>query len=581
MNAIRLFAQLLGHAPTRHVALLLLLMVASSLSEGIGILLLVPLLELLQGTPNSGSGLVQLLSKALLTIGIPISMGGLLLSFLLLVGCTSAIQHARNVLATRLQFALVDQLRERCFAGLLHAEWRWLAMGSKSNHANLLLTDVTRVGIGLHFGLGLLAALASMGAYLFAALALSWQITALAIVTGSLVFWALSGQRRHALKLGNTLGHANQTLQHTIQESLAGLKLTKILGNEQQHLDVFVQSTGQLRQQQLDFQLSSSLSRALFQFGGVALLCCYLYLGLQHLQVALPELLTLVLVFARLIPMFNMAQQHVHHWLHALPAVSETQQLLLDCQAAAEPNAHGDTKPWPINHDIRLEQARIHYPGRAEPALLDINLRFPVRTTTAIMGASGAGKSTLADVLMGLLSLDHGTLTVDGVPIQDTARMRWRHSVAYVPQEVFLFHDSIRQNLLWGQAQASESELRQALERAAAEFVFKLPQGLDTIVGDGGVRLSGGERQRIALARALLKQPTLLILDEATSALDKDNEARIRAAIEHLHGDLTVVIIGHRLPTLEHADQVIIMHNGQVHAQGNWQQIKHLHLTAL
>jgi ATP-binding cassette subfamily C protein len=189
------------------------------------------------------------------------------------------------------------------------------------------------------------------------------------------------------------------------------------------------------------------------------------------------------------------------------------------------------------------------------------------------MGPSGAGKSTLADVLMGLLTLDSGGLRVDGTEISGHRRMAWRRSVAYVPQEVFLFHDSIRNNLAWGKQDASEADMVAALGRAAAEFVFDLPNGLDTVVGDGGVRLSGGERQRIALARALLKKPSLIILDEATSALDMDNEARVRRAIEGLHGDLTVVIIGHRLPTLEHADQVVRLDQGRIAACGTWDAV--------
>jgi ATP-binding cassette subfamily C protein len=226
-----------------------------------------------------------------------------------------------------------------------------------------------------------------------------------------------------------------------------------------------------------------------------------------------------------------------------------------------------------VEQAIALEHAIVRYTGRTEPALDDVSLTLKSRTTTAVMGESGAGKSTLADVMMGLLDLDAGHLRVDGRDISGPALIDWRNSVSYVPQDAFLFNDSIRRNLLWGDLQASDTDLTQALQRAAAEFVFELPLGLDTLVGDGGVLLSGGERQRIALARALLKKPALLILDEATSALDRGNEARIRQAIENLHGDLTVLIIGHRLPTLEHADHIIVMDKGRIKAQGTWRDV--------
>ncbi len=297
-------------------------------------------------------------------------------------------------------------------------------------------------------------------------------------------------------------------------------------------------------------------------------------MGLALWQTPLPELLTLVLIFSRLIPQFLSAQQQFHHWLHALPALEETERLLAECQDAAEPADAQPPGPWPVRTAIRLAAVSLTYTGRDRPALDGVTLTFPARTSTAIMGASGAGKSTLADVLMGLLSPDAGQVTIDGQALTGGQRRAWRHSVAYVPQEVFLFHDSIRNNLRWGWPAARDADLRQALERAAADFVFHLPQGLETLVGDGGVRLSGGERQRLALARALLKRPSLLILDEATSALDRENEARVRAAIEGLHGDLTLVVIGHRLATLDHADQVVVLAAGRVAAQGTWHAIR-------
>ena len=287
-----------------------------------------------------------------------------------------------------------------------------------------------------------------------------------------------------------------------------------------------------------------------------------------------PELLTLVLVFSRLIPQFISAQQMFGHWLHALPALEQTEALLAQCQAHAEPQDSAPRAEWRVQHSIELQAVSVCYAARELPALQAVSLVFAARTTTAIMGASGAGKSTLADVLMGLLVPDSGTLVIDGEPLTGAARRAWRAHVAYVPQEVYLMHDTIRRNLLAGLHDATDAQMHEALQRAAADFVLQLPQGLDTVVGDGGVLLSGGERQRIALARALLRRPSLLILDEATSALDVENEARIRQAIEQLHGDLTVVIIGHRLPTLEHADQVVVLESGQIKAQGSWAQVR-------
>jgi ATP-binding cassette subfamily C protein len=216
----------------------------------------------------------------------------------------------------------------------------------------------------------------------------------------------------------------------------------------------------------------------------------------------------------------------------------------------------------------------VQYEGRDQPALTDVSVCFPVRTTTAIIGTSGAGKSTLADVLMGLLKPDSGGLRIDDGALTEAQRLHWRSAVAYVPQETFLFNDSIRNNLLWGDPQATDEALVAALRQAAAEFVLELPEGLDTVVGDAGLRLSGGERQRIALARALLKRPALILLDEATSALDLATEAQVRRALRQLHGNTTLVMIAHRLATLEHADQVVVLDSGRVVQVGTWEAVR-------
>jgi ATP-binding cassette, subfamily C, bacterial len=199
------------------------------------------------------------------------------------------------------------------------------------------------------------------------------------------------------------------------------------------------------------------------------------------------------------------------------------------------------------------------------PAVLDrVSLSFPAGSITALTGPSGAGKSTLADLVGGLLSPDAGTLAIDGTLLDPPLRRAWRRRVAYVQQEPVLLAATVRENLAWGAPGASEAEMLAALGGASADFVTALPHSLDTRVGDGGRVLSGGERQRLMLARALLRQPALLILDEAASALDSANEAAIAAAIAALRGRVTVLIVGHRGALAAIADRTIRLENGRL-----------------
>jgi len=186
----------------------------------------------------------------------------------------------------------------------------------------------------------------------------------------------------------------------------------------------------------------------------------------------------------------------------------------------------------------------------------------------------GAGKSTITDLVLGLQIPEGGSVLIDGVPLGEWKQNSFRERVGYVPQDPQLFHMSIRDNLLWSDEQAAESALWEALRAANAEaFVRELPEGIDTVVGDRGVRLSGGQRQRIALARAVLRMPELLILDEATSALDTESERLIQQSIEQLAHKTTILVIAHRLSTVAKADMVYVMKQGRVVEQGSFSEL--------
>jgi ATP-binding cassette subfamily C protein len=265
-----------------------------------------------------------------------------------------------------------------------------------------------------------------------------------------------------------------------------------------------------------------------------------------------------------MVQLLQAAQRQWHGLIGVLPAVKETRQFLEDCAAAREPAAPSpQEEPLVPQREVALEGVCLVHENRGKPALDCVSLVLPVGSLTAIVGPSGGGKSTLADVLIGLSVPDAGNLRVDGKVMAGADLRRWRRAVACVQQDTFLFNASVRDNLLWGHPAATDEDLGGVLELAAAGFVFALPHGLDTLVGDDGVRLSGGERQRIALARELLRKPALLVLDEATSALDPESEALINAAIAGLAGTMTIVAIGHRLGIVDFADQVIRLDQGR------------------
>lgn len=562
-QAFAALARLLASASKARVSLLAALMLAAALTEGVGIMLLVPILSV-SGKAGSSSFNFGIFDD----IAIPHSLGVLLCAFVVLVSLRAALQYVVQQVRYDLEYSVVDSLRTRCFDRLMNVEWRWVAQGRASDLSAMLITNIGRVGTGLTSAVQTIATALVALAYLATAMILSWQTALIVIAGGLAVLIGFSGLRRRVTELGLSFSLANKAMHQQVQEGVAAIRMTKLTGNESQQTSAFANVIAKVRTQQIAYSKHSMLGQAALQIGGAAVLAAVVYVGLEIWHVPIPILLPLLLVAMRLVPVLGSLQQGWGYWLHAIPALDEIRQLLVDLDQNAEPAA-AKTKPLALKRAIAFEAVSLLYAGRTTPALNDVSLAISANQTIAIIGASGAGKSSLADVLTGIIEPDQGSFTVDGVAIAGPVRRQWRRSISYVQQDAFLFHASIRENLLWAKPDASEDALRQALDAASAEFVFAMPDGLDTIVGDGGVRLSGGERQRIALARALLSSPTLLILDEATSALDPANEAAIRRAIANLHGDMTIILIGHRLAMLDEADHVIELRNGRILRQGS------------
>ena len=548
---------LIRNVPTGQLVWLVVLMIAGALTDGIGIVMLVPLLSAMN--PGSASGFGgDMLGRFGLTNSIPM----LLAIFVALVAVRSIILFVLGQTRIMMQHQLVDQLRRRCYAGLLGAEWRWLSSQRSGDHNAILTTNIAAVGVGFDQMIGLFANALMIAAYVLAALYLSWTTTLSAIGLGALTLLLMAGFRKRATHFGGVLNNANRDLHRHVQQGLTSIRLAKIFGKEHYLDDGFTSAIDAVRLTKMSYSRDTASGQALIQIGAALLLAVLAYAAIVPWKMPLIVLLPLLLVFIRLAPMLAAIQQGWNHALHALPALQDVHALIDEAQQHAEPVAIAQVMN--LQQNITFSGVSFAYTGSEAAALRGVSVAIPANTTTAICGESGSGKSTFADLVMGLLEPDSGSILIDGIRLTGAHRKGWRERVAYVEQSPVLFHDSIRANLLWGKADASDTELAEVLKLASAEFVLSQPGGLDAIVGDGGMRLSGGERQRITLARALLRRPALLILDEATSALDPENAAAVRKAIAALHGSMTIILIGHQMSIRDGADQVIELDNGKL-----------------
>lgn len=564
---------LLTIAERRSAVVLLGLMFIGMALETLGVGLVIPALALL--TQRDFASSYPAIQPALQALGSPSQQNLVIGGMLVLVGVYLIKALFLALLAwwqTRFAFGVQAQLSQRLFTVYLRQPYTFHLQRNSAQLIrnvtgevqtftfNIMLPGMQLLTEGLVlFGLcGLLLVVEPLGALI------------VVTVTG-LAAWGFHWlTRRQIARWGKArLHHEGLRIQH-LQQGLGGAKDVKLLGRESEFLEQYsLHNTQSARVGEFITTLKQlpRLWLEVLAVGGLATLVLTMLAQGRTLASVLPTLGLFAAAAFRLMPSVNRMLGSVQSLRYGLPVIN----VLHDELKLAAPAPHKDqASAPPFREVLELRQVNYTYPSAAQPALNVLSLDVRCGESVGFVGPSGAGKSTLVDILLGLLTPDSGAVRVDGENIQHALR-NWQDQIGYVPQSIFLTDDTLTRNVAFGlsNAQIDVAAVWHAIRAAQLEeFVYSLPQGLDTMVGERGIRLSGGQRQRIGIARALYHDPAVLVLDEATSSLDTDTERGVMEAVRTLRGSKTILIVAHRLSTVEHCDRIYRLSQGRVVEEG-------------
>jgi ABC-type multidrug transport system fused ATPase/permease subunit len=564
--------------PRKPLYLGILCMILAALLDGAGIGLTIPFLQLLL----SENSKFHLPAMPLLE-GIELWMNqqpkGILLglfSLILLssVALKSLFAYIAEDCTTLYTQEIISLFRKRLYEKYLYAPIAFFdneKIGSLSN----MLGEVNNISILLSWVIGLSISLTVLTAYIATMILVSWQLTLMIVLLIGCVGLGLSRQLGRLKSLGRAEYEAREALYVRFLDTLSGIRIVQSYATQTFELNRFNQLCDVVRDRTIISSKKMRLIDPITELATMAvalfILVCSYYLLIEPGLLGTSELLAFMLALIKILPVskrINAGRGAIQQFSPSLAAVIHT----LSSERSKAPLS-GSQRFAGLRQSITFRNVSFAYNDRGN-VLENFNLEIPVGKTIALVGSSGAGKSTVAVLVPRFYDVTNGAIEIDGQDIRNYDLNSLRNRIGTVSQETYIFNTSIRDNIAYGLEDVSFEQIVEAAKLANAdEFIQKLSKGYYTIVGDRGVQLSGGQRQRLSIARAILRNPDILILDEATSALDSQSEKLVQEAIERLRQNRTVIVIAHRLSTIRSADCIVVMEKGRIMEAGSHEQL--------
>lgn len=551
---------------------------AASLLDGVTVVILIPLLKSLFGTAGALAQAPTQLEAFTATFLAPMvgrgdpSAAGTRLVVLLLGGLVlkNAFAYAAGQLSVAVQEGLVRDLRVSLYRHLLTIDLGFFQRTRQGQLVSGVIADADQSKQAVSAALASFFQNAVMIVMSLVILSfISWQLTLMTLAAAPVLVIGiqqlLRRLRRYAGEWAEERGH----LTSTVTERLGAIRLIRGYGAEEHEVEQFAAQADRYRNRVVRTQRFSTLTHPVTEVFSGLVIMLIIWAGSNPSMVGdhlSPEVTIgfLVVALKMMGPIKSLSQFPTAMAI----ALASAERVFgwLD-RASTEQDAPG-ARPARFERELAFEQVSFQYDD--ESVLTDVSFAVPKGHTVAIVGPSGAGKTTLLELVARFHDPTSGVITLDGVPLGDLTRTSLRAMIGLVSQDTVVINDSVHANIAYGRPLATRGQVRDAARAAnALEFVDRLPEGFDTLLGERGTRLSGGQRQRIAIARALLRDPPILILDEATSALDTESERLVQEAIDRLIRDRTVLVVAHRLATVQHADEILVLDGGRIVERGS------------
>jgi ABC-type multidrug transport system fused ATPase/permease subunit len=548
--------------------LLFFLLVLEGLIAAGTILSMVPLADYLLDPSLKDPNKVTLITMSLFNkfnIALHFWSFGLLFAALNLINGVFKVAIRYAIL--KIKYVILYELFKSAMSAFFKAKWDFFSKSKQGYLLNTMNKEMNTIGDTLGHLATQLAQLFQLLVYLSVPFFLNSMMTMTAILLALIFSIPFILLNRISYSFGRRDTKTSNKLLGVLDETLQGAKIILGFGEQKRSIVRFLNAfknhvSASLRSQ----TLAASVPSLFTPFG---ILASVISLGVVlNNGSALPEL---VAVLWSLLAAFPILSSMLHTNIsinNFIPSYEQLVSLKEEAELSAE--IDGNIVFNKLESCITLNKLNFSYNDES-PTISNVDISINMGEMTAIIGESGSGKSTIVDLILGLQSPESGEILIDGVKFNDFNQNSFRQKIGYVPQDAMLFYSSIKDNLLWSVEGAEDEDLWSALKLANADhFVTSLPEGINTIVGDRGTRLSGGQRQRIALARALLRNPDILILDEATSALDSESESAIQNAVERLSKNMAILVVAHRLSTISNANNIYVMKSGKIIEQGSF-----------